>query len=213
MKRISLLTAWKWIIILFQISFIVIPIITGIMIYRMGDNGTGFTTLEFSGFSFVPEDQKVINEVESISIAFKKDLTIAPKILVSETIIRLEDGGESFRTGIISLSILFVILAVFGLEQLKRMIKTVELGTPFVRINVWRIYILSTLFFLVPLMENINSYLQERWFISNFEFSGMMLKDDSMGFTPWFIAGVLLLTIGKIMERGIKIQEEQDLTI
>ncbi|WKN43704.1 DUF2975 domain-containing protein [Tunicatimonas pelagia] len=225
MRKIPLLTAWKWVLVLFQLLFIVIPIALVISIYQMEDNGPVSTKLRYSGISFLPEDQKIINGSESVSIVFKKDPTVSPEILISETEILLEMEVPMFGVNIIYLAILPVFLAILGLEQLKRMIKTVESGTPFVRINVWRIYILSTLFFLVPLIANLSSYLQKRWFIANFEFSGMILKDNStdflsmivegisFDFSPWFVPGVLLLTIGKILEQGIKIQEEQDLTV
>ncbi|MEM9672776.1 MAG: DUF2975 domain-containing protein, partial [Bacteroidota bacterium] len=193
--------------------FLVIPLVAVIFLYQTRGNSSGSTTLTFSGISFLPEDQEIINKSESVSIAYKKDSTVSPKILVSETKIRVKNSITSFKAQAIYLGVFFAALAIFGLEQLKRMIKTVETGTPFLRINVWRIYILSTLFFLVPLTANLGSYLQERWLISNFEFSGMVLEDNSINSFPWFMAGVLLLTIGKILEQGIKIQEEQDLTI
>jgi hypothetical protein len=213
MRKNLLLTAWKWVIIMLQLFFLIIPVIFTFLAYQAQDNDLSIATLEISGLSFLPEDKGILDKSESVSITFKQDSTVSPKILVSATEIRLEDGIAYLRTSLIALVIFSGILAIFGLEQLKRMIKTVESGTPFIRTNVWRIYILSALFFLVPLIGKFCYYLQQRWFVSNFEFSGMILEDNSVNFFSWFLAGILLLTIGKILEQGIKIQEEQDLTV
>lgn len=204
MKKLSLLKVWKWVIILFQASFLLLGIF---FIYSSFD----ISDIYIDGLSFLPENSEI--KSEDVSIAFKADPAVTTRVFISETQIHLENGFSYIRTSFIIVVILCFGLSIFGLEQLKKMINTVEAGDPFIRTNVWRIYILATLFFLTPLVIKLCFYFMHNWALTNFEFSGLVLRKQAVNYVPWMVAGVLLLTIGKIMEQGIKLREEQELTI
>ncbi len=213
MKKTPLLTVWKWTVVIIQVFFVVVPIFVFIFSYQTKEDGSDLITFQITGLTLLPIEKDILNTSGAVKLTYLKDSSVNPKILISETKLQLEKGISSVRTGFIAFLIFLCAVTVFGLEQLKRMIKTVEKGNPFIRANVWRVYILSTLLFLVPLFAKVGYYLLERWFVANFEFSGLVIHDNSISYFPWMLGGVLLLTIGKIMEQGIKLHNEQALTI
>ena len=213
MKKYPILTVWKLVLSIIQLVFIGMLLFFVFFAYINPNKEAGGIPVTFNNLALIPENQNLLDINSDIAITFKGDPDLAIELIIAETSIRLENGLVHIRNGLLAAFTLLCGLLVFGLEQLKRMINTVKDGHPFIRINVWRIYILATLFFCFPLMAKFGFYLVQKWILKNFEYSGLTVHDQSLNMLPWFIGGVLLLTIGKIMEQGIKIQEEQDLTI
>ena len=93
------------------------------------------------------------------------------------------------------------------------MIKSLDKGNPFVRENVWRIYILATVVYLVPVFNLVFYLFNYFWIKSNFVLDGLQLNWKTPDYGQWIIFGTLLITIGKIFEQGIKLREENELTV
>ncbi|MFY0599255.1 MAG: DUF2975 domain-containing protein [Cyclobacteriaceae bacterium] len=212
MKKIQLLTVWKWVIILFQFISIIIPFLFLYASFQKKDNGSDLVTVSLD-VDFMPEERDIIVSSDEVYISFPKDDNVKPKVVIEKTKLYLENAVGHMRIpSFIILSLVMAVL-IFGLEQLKIMIRTVEAGNPLIRSNVWRIYILASLLFLFPLASKLSGYLSRKWVMNNFEFSGVRLLSSEVNMVPWFLSGILLITLGKIIEKGIEIKNEQDLTI
>ncbi|MEQ8470061.1 MAG: DUF2975 domain-containing protein [Marinoscillum sp.] len=138
---------------------------------------------------------------------------IAPELKVDK--VQLKYSSVSKRTGwVIGLFLICLsAVGIYALEQLRKMIQSVEKGDPFVRDNVWRIYILAALIYCVPLLNWIYYYSTKLWIEHNFELTGLKMEYAYGEVGKWILFGTLLMIIGKIFEQGINMKEEQELTI
>lgn len=168
---------------------------------------------EWVGFTLLPENENILAESGEIDISFKLDPAIDTDIMVAETYIRMQGLPPNLK---MTIWLFFTILGGIGyimLMQLGRMIKSVEEGNPFNRWNVRRIYSLAILLAALPIIGRFFKALQKNWLLSNFEMEGVIIVNQPTDFLPWFLTAILVATIGKILEMGIEIKKEQDLTI
>lgn len=156
---------------------------------------------------------KNIAQIANISITpLDPDMT-SPKIVVDEARVTYYVHSYSYRViAAIVLSIAATML-LYAFQQLLLMIRSLENGNPFIKQNVWRIYMLATVIYLVPIF-NLAFYLfNYLWIKSNFILEGLYINWTTPESGQWVIFGTLLITIGKIFERGIKLREENELTV
>ena len=206
--NISLFKVIKGVVILFEILMIGIPIFgVGHVVSKGADLSLGL-----SGLTLVPEDPDILLNYEDVSLRLKNDSLQQPALIITETKLKLEQASF-LKFHIVIMIIAIGLFSVTILEQMRRMIKTVEDGDPFIRSNVWRINLLGTLFMLIPIVAKLILRLEYNWIESSFDFKGLIIRPVSIPNYPWIIMGFLLLTIGKIIAEGIKLKKEQELTI
>lgn len=154
-----------------------------------------------------------IAQMANISITPLDTNMTSPKIVVDHARVNYYVHNYGYRVvGAILFSIA-AIIGLYALQQLILMIKSLDNGNPFIRDNVWRIYILATVVYLVPVF-NLAFYLFNYfWIKSNFVLDGLQLNWQTPESGQWIIFGTLLITIGKIFEQGIKLREENELTV
>lgn len=171
------------------------------------------TTYNWGGLLLVPENTNILKESGEVMIAFKPDPSINTKLIVTETSIQMDGIIPELRVSFIILFIIIGIIWIIVVEQIRKMVESVADRNPFTHWNVRRIYTLAIASAAVPVIGTGFHFLNKAWIQTNFDFSGLVLQDFSLNISPWFLTAVLLFTIGKIIESGIEIKQDQDLTI
>lgn len=176
-------------------------------------NSSSKATIKNSLTRILPENDNILANTGEIAVTYKKDPNVKVTLEIEETAISVRGVQLITNQTVIIIAIIFLSISIFGLEQLRRMVKSAERGHPFTRANIRRIYTLSAIFFSFPFLIAIGNYFLTKWIMSNFEFSGVTIQNTSSMHISWFIVAAFLLTIGKIVEKGIEMKEEQALTI
>ncbi|MBV6645898.1 MAG: DUF2975 domain-containing protein [Cyclobacteriaceae bacterium] len=204
----SILKIIKVIIIIAEVAIVIVAfVLMGLLLSKGGD-----IDMSWSNLGLLPHDPDILKNYDDVALTFKDYPELKPQLLITETKIKLENTSL-FVTPTVLIGLLLFVLSLFALEQLRRMIKTVAMGNPFIISNVWRIYSLGILFILIPLINKMAYGILNAWVRSNFEFDGLILHPFSMNNFPWILTGLLFFTIGRIMSEGINLKKEQDLTI
>ena len=213
MKSNNFLKIGKWVIIVMQFVAIAVPFLFLLVSFSTNDDGVYDTPLGFSNLSLVPEDSDVMQKLDNVSIAYRKGEQVETELTIEKTKINMRNGIGSLRIEIFVMFLIFCSLVALGLEMVKRIIKVTEKGNPFSHHNIQNIFILSILFFIAPIVVSIYHYLFGQWILSNFELTGLILAEQSVSYAPWITTSIVLFTIGKVIEQGIQMKEEQDLTV
>ncbi len=195
-------------VVFFEALMVMLTILGIVMVLTMGEN----MDFGISNLTLVPDDADLLNNYTDIRLQLKDDPALQPQLLITETKIKVENTSL-FQFPIIVLLLFLGAFSFTVLEQLRRMVKTVEEGNPFVTSNVRKIQVLAVLFMLVPVLSKILLEMMDAWIRATFEFEGLVLQESSMSAYPWIFTGFLFLTIGKIISEGIALREEQELTI
>ncbi len=103
-------------------------------------------------------------------------------------------------------------IVFWGLFHLRNLIKSAINGSPFTKENVVRFYIFSILMVSVPVIEFVFKLIVKNILTSRFEFIGLNILLD-IEYESWLLMGVLFYVIGRILDQGIRLQEDQALTI
>lgn len=170
-------------------------------------------TYKWVGFSLLPENRDLLKNYEDIDIRFKPDPEIEAHLVIEQTQVQMNGILPEMRVGLWIFFILFGGLLYIILSQLGRMIKSVEDGDPFNSWNVKRIYFLTILLACFPLLGRAFRYWQKYWIKANFEMEGVFFSNEPFELLPWLLPVILLATVGKIIEMGMEIKKEQELTI
>ena len=168
---------------------------------------------EWVGFSLLPEDEDILQNSKDIEIRFKPDPSIDTQLLIKETQVQMDGILPRMRLTLWVVFSVFSLIIFFILMQLGKMIKSVDEGDSFSLTNIRRIYSLAITLASFPIISNLFKYLQEKWVLANFELKGIILVKVPTEYLPWFLTAILLVTIGKILEQGRNLKQEQDLTI
>lgn len=102
-------------------------------------------------------------------------------------------------------------IAFIGLYFIKEVIK--ESRNPFTHKNIKRVRMLAILLIATPFADKLESFIGHQYLKSKIELIGMHLQSISDFNWSVFIGGVLLLVISQVFEYGLKIQNENELTI
>jgi len=206
--KINFFKVMHGVFLLIELLFIVMAIL-GIIFLTSRDDNPDF---KLSNLKLLPSDSNLLNHYQGINLTLKNFPNENVSLMVTETAIRIEDT-QLFFFPLLLIVLVFLAIGLLILDMMRRMIKSVEKGDPFIIKNVMRINILGTVFMLVPLSARVMFYGLDQWIKSNIEFTGLELQKSSISELPWYLGGFLLLAIGRVFLEGIKLKEEQSLTI
>ncbi|MBX2872624.1 MAG: DUF2975 domain-containing protein [Saprospiraceae bacterium] len=167
----------------------------------------------WAGFSLVPENEDLLKDYEGIDLQFKPDPSIESYLVIEKTQVRMDGILPNMRMGIWVFLVGLCLTWYFILMQVDRMIKSVEDGNPFNQGNVKGIYFLAMLLACFPMLERFFRVWQKHWIKTSFDMEGIVFVNESSDLIPWLIPVILLVTIGKMLEMGRELKQEQDLTI
>jgi hypothetical protein len=128
---------------------------------------------------------------------------------------RLKPNASTEMFDVITWTIAFVVIALvlFGIEQLRKMIVSARSGNPFTLLNARRVYSIAALFLIYPLLKYGQRSLVSFFMDQHISLVGLKWSNSIENELPYFPMGVFLITLGKILERGIELEEEQKLTV
>lgn len=167
----------------------------------------------WAGFSLVPENENLLKDYEGIDLQFKPDPNIETYLVIERTEVRMDGILPNMRIGIWAFLVGLCLTMYFILVQVDRMIRSVQNGNPFNHENVKGIYFLAMLLACIPMLERFFRAWQKHWIKTNFEMEGITFLNESSDLIPWLIPVILLVTIGKMLEMGRELKQEQELTI
>ncbi len=167
----------------------------------------------WAGFSLVPENEDLLKDHEGIDLQFKPDPSIETYLVIERTEVRMDGILPNMRLGIWAFLVGLCLTMYFILTQVDRMIESVQNGNPFNHQNVKGVYFLAMLLACFPLLERFFRIWQKHWIKTNFEMEGITFLNESSDLIPWLIPVILMITIGKMLEMGRALKQEQDLTI
>ncbi len=112
--------------------------------------------------------------------------------------------------------ILFQCYLIVGMHTLKNFVRSVKTDSPFIAQNVKRLRIIGVLLLLVEPIQWLLAKLM--WFFIDQNFllypeRKSTISISTVIFSHWLLGGLLILLIAQIFNYGIKIKEEQDLTV
>ena len=168
---------------------------------------------KWTGFSMVPENENLLKEHEGIDLQFKPDPSIETYLVIERTEVRMDGILPNMRIGMWAFLAGLCVTMYFILFQVDRMIQSVQKGNPFNHQNVKGIYFLAALLACFPMLERFFRVWQKHWIQTHFEMEGISFVNESSDLIPWLIPVILLVTIGKMLEMGRELKQEQDLTI
>ena len=160
-------------------------------------------------------DYNLLSESKELQIKIKENSyqTAQLKPLRFQISLKSNENVLFFSLRVWLIGLIAVILLMIGTEQLRQMIKSAQTENPFNKLNVRRVYAIALLFIAFPtllfgLRWIVSSLMDKHITLVGLEWS-LSVKHDLM----YYLMGVFLITLGKIMERGIEIQEENKLTV
>ena len=165
----------------------------------------------------VPEDDEysLLSESVALQVGIKDQVFKNPKLKPERIGVYFTASEYTAWYNVIFWTFLVTVnvFTLIGVEQLRKMIVSALSENPFNRTNAKRIYIIASLFLLYPTLEYAKRWIISLWMNSKIELIGLEWSLNMKYELPFFLMGVFLITIGKIMERGVEIQEEQKLTV
>lgn len=118
-----------------------------------------------------------------------------------------------FRWYIIVTAMFLLTGLLWGMYNLRTFFRTVRAGDPFDKKNPGRIRWLGALTMAAGPFTQSAMYIQGEWVLRNFDLPGVRweVADIEGGWT--ILAGLLIIVIGQIFQMGVKMKEEQELTV
>ncbi len=110
-------------------------------------------------------------------------------------------------------SLIYVLLSILIFWQIKKMLGSINKGTPFVTANVKRLILIGWLVFLIPIIQYLINSTQINLLKMNFQAEGFRLISQNDFNFGLFAGGILLILISGVFRDGVKMKEEQELTI
>lgn len=105
----------------------------------------------------------------------------------------------------------FALFGLYGFYCMFRVVLSVSRGNVFTRQNANRIRIFAYSMILMGILMELHTYLEYRDAVSQIQFSGYEIVSYALVF-PWF-SFLILALFTEIFAVGVKLKEEQDLTI
>jgi hypothetical protein len=131
---------------------------------------------------------------------------------ISELNLHLPLNSFEHRLLLVLTIITYSGVVFWGLFQLRFLIKSAIDGSPFTRDNVVRFNTFSVLMVSIPAIEFVFKLLVKNILTNRFEFIGLNILLD-IDYESWLLMGIFFYVIGRILDQGIRLQEEQALTI
>jgi Protein of unknown function (DUF2975) len=110
--------------------------------------------------------------------------------------------------------VIFECVLLFGLWQLRRLVRTVKDGDAFTSANVWRLRLLgSLLVFGYPIYQYVTGGLNE-WILSTGgpDVPGARVEIDPFSLVALF-GGLCLLVLAEVFANGIRLREDVEATV
>jgi hypothetical protein len=163
---------------------------------------------------------------EKIAIHAKSTLLTSPYLVTDQWTINFNSKEKSIKSALVMASIVKLFYLYLILFILRRFVLSLKSETPFTQKNVWRLQTIGFLILIIPLLELIGSFIAKNWIFSHFylqtkTYSIPYEVGYSIGYnlaksglvSPWILTGLLILVIAEVFRQGVKIKQEQDLTI
>jgi len=136
------------------------------------------------------------------------------EVCPSSLILPIERDNESKVHLLFSFfGILIIIYSFLIFYLLKKVLDSVKSGSPFIRINVIRLRRIALMILALPLGILLFEVILYFSIISNYIFIDSMISPSFNFNLGLFIGGILLIFISETFKQGIRIREEQELTI
>jgi hypothetical protein len=97
--------------------------------------------------------------------------------------------------------------------QIKRIIDSLKMGSPFIPLNVRRLFRIGIMVFFLPILFILIDLYLFYWINATYNFHGFSIRPDFKFNIALFAGGILVMLIAEIFKQGVRIKEEQDLTI
>ena len=126
----------------------------------------------------------------------------------------LVDPRDRVFKGYITVNLLFVMGGLLlGMYNLRQFFRTVRKGDPFNRKNPSRIRWIGALVMAAGPFMQISLYMQAAWILRDYDLPGINWELAETDWSWTIPAGLIIVVIGMIFDMGVKLQQEQKLTI
>lgn len=117
------------------------------------------------------------------------------------------------RLAIIALMLVVFAYSIGILYTIRKVIIDVRAGNPFNLANTKRIKRIGLLVTAAPLTESALHAVFSFWIGSRYQLEGLSLATEANLGSPFFVLGLLPIVLGVAFEQGLRIKEENELTI
>lgn len=206
MNSFSFFTVSKLVLIIFQCMCILFLLLF-LFFFRAGN-------MHIPGPNFIPRENDLMLLSPDVSITKIADPHSTVRLAIKQVNLQypITRGGLPWYLLAVVLTLMLGIV-FFCLEQLKRMIKSLESGNPFNRANAIRIFTLSGVMGMIPLFQYGINYGIKYWIERNFAFTGVELIIEDPDYLISTLGFLFLAMIGFIFQMGIELRKEQELTV
>lgn len=121
--------------------------------------------------------------------------------------------NTSFKVLMVIAILVVVGYLYFGLHIIGNLIIDLRHQKIFTSVNMLRVKRIGIMIILAPVLELILQIFFETWFSSNYRFQNLNItSEDTLGL-PFYVIGALIYALGHVFDQGIKLQEENELTV
>lgn len=108
----------------------------------------------------------------------------------------------------------YILLIVIGIWQVRKMLLSVKNNTHFNVNNAKRLQYTAFIFFLIPVCSRIFNESIEYYLVHTFDIKRLdFVNNHEFSIQLWLVAGVVTVVLAFIIDKGNKLQQENDLTI
>ncbi len=160
-------------------------------------------------------DKDLVQEVakEKMNVKITK-VGEVPELRISEGQFVLETVmTPGFKFVIILMIIIAIGLTVVLLDKMLRIVKDIQAGSSFNHTNTQRLKSIGTLVMVTPVLEWALMNGGRIWIATSYQFENMSLEYENEFGRGFFILGMLIYALGFAFEQGVKMQEENQLTV
>lgn len=187
-----------------------------------------FKVLVFAGallviclFIFLPKGKPIRIGGPILAIEDTELVKQISEILPKDDQVNFVDFTTDFEVPLsngLAFLIVFLIVVVsayffYLLHLAQQVVKDIRSGHSFTMRNISRIKLLGILIAISLFGEKLLIKIGEWWFGNSFQFKGMKLLSEPKLDFYIVVIGVIIFALGVAFEQGLKLQEEQDLTI
>ncbi|MFY0605694.1 MAG: DUF2975 domain-containing protein [Cyclobacteriaceae bacterium] len=116
--------------------------------------------------------------------------------------------GAAFLVLLITLGICYFIL-----ENMNQIFQSIQQGQPFSESNTYRLKQIGSIVMLSPILEWALMTASRLWIDATYKFDGLSIDYENELGKGVFLLGLLIYTLAFAFEQGLKIKEENELTV
>lgn len=121
--------------------------------------------------------------------------------------------NATYKAITIPLIILYVVYVFLILYWIGKIIQRIKAGDMFSKQNVTHLKIVGIMVSIAPILESIITGAFTIWINTNYSAEGLVLRNEGHLGGPIIILGLLIYALTLAFEQGIKLQEENELTV